>query len=185
MDDQAILSLFRQRLDAALAETEAKYGKLCFRTAHNILDDPQDAEECVNDTWLHAWNAIPPEQPQKLSAWLAKVTRNLALSRLRRKTAEKRGGTQAPLVLDELAECLPGGTEPERELERGELAEAVNRFLSGLRREERDLFVARYFFAASHAELAERTGWSVGKIKSTLRRSRLKLQAQLKEEGLC
>ena len=185
MDDQAILSLFRQRQDRAIAETEAKYGKLCFRVADNILADARDAEECVNDTLLRAWNAIPPEQPGRLSAWLTRVTRNLAVSRLREKTAEKRGGTQIPLVLDELAECLSGGTEPERELERGELTEAVNRFLSGLKREERDLFVARYFFAASHAELAERTGWSVGKIKSTLRRSRLKLQAQLKEEGLC
>ena len=185
MDDLAILSLYRQRQDRAISETEAKYGKLCFRVADNILADTQDSEECVNDTWLHAWNAIPPEWPLRLSAWLSKVTRNLAISRLWKRTAEKRGGAEIPLVLDELAECLGGETEPERELERKELTEAVNRFLSCLKREERDLFVARYFFAASHAELAERTGWTVGKIKTTLRRSRLKLQARLKEEGLC
>ena len=185
MDDTELIRLFASRTERAISETEQKYGIRCRRFAERILHNPEDAEECVNDVLLQAWNAIPPEQPGRLSAWLTRVTRNLAVSRLREKTAEKRGGTQIPLVLDELAECLSGGTEPERELERGELTEAVNRFLSGLKREERDLFVARYFFAASHAELAERTGWSVGKIKTTLRRSRMKLQAQLKEEGLC
>ncbi|MCR5135868.1 MAG: RNA polymerase sigma factor [Oscillospiraceae bacterium] len=185
MEDDAILSLFRERSENALSETEAKYGRLCYSVAYRILEDSQDSEECVNDTWMQAWNAIPPEWPRKLSAWLSRVTRNLAVSRFREKHAEKRGGSEIPLILDELAECLAGGTEPERELERKELAAAINGFLAGLKQEERDLFTARYFYAASHKELAERTGFSIPKIKTVLHRNRVKLMTYLKEEGLC
>ena len=92
MDDEAILTLYRQRDSSAVAETEAKYGRLCFSVAHNILFNREDSEECVNDTWLHAWNAIPPEWPLRFSAWLTRVTRNLAISRLRESRAQKRGG---------------------------------------------------------------------------------------------
>ena len=113
------------------------------------------------------------------------MTRNLAISRLREASAVKRGGKEIPLVLEELSECIPGGMEPQHLLEQRELAEAVNRFLKGLKQEERDVFVARYFYAVSHAELSARTGWSVGKTKTVLRRTRLKLLHFLKEEGLC
>ena len=185
MDDEAILNLYRLRQAAALTETEAKYGRLCFCVADRILNSREDAEECVNDTWLHAWNAIPPEKPKLFSAWLSRVTRNLAISRLRKNRAARRGGAEIDLVLDELAECIPGGTDPQQVLEANELAEAVNRFLSTLKPLERDAFVARYFYAASLAELSARTGWTVGKTKTVLRRARLKLQTYLKEEGLC
>ena len=113
------------------------------------------------------------------------MTRNLAISRLRETRAAKRGGSEIDLVLDELAECIPGGTDPQQVLEANELAEAVNRFLAALKPTERDAFVARYFYAASIAELSARTGWTVGKTKTVLRRARLKLQTYLKEEGLC
>ena len=185
MDDEEILTLYRQRLPAALEETAKKYGRLCFSVADRILQNPEDSDECVNDTWLRAWNAIPPEQPRVFSAWLSRVTRNLAISRLRKVSAARRGGEEVPLVLDELSECIPGGTDPQRLLEQRELSAAVNRFLGSLKREERDAFVARYFYAASHAELSAATGWSVGKTKTVLRRTRLKLQTYLKEEGLC
>ena len=185
MDDEAILTLYWQRQHAALEETAAKYGRLCYAVANNLLQSPEDAEECVNDTWLHAWNAIPPEKPRVFSAWLSRVTRNLAISRLRAAGAARRGGNEVSLVLDELAECIPGGTDPQRLVEQRELSEAVNRFLASLRREDRDVFVARYFYAASHVELSARTGWTVGKTKTVLRRTRLKLQSYLKEEGLC
>ncbi|MBQ9661945.1 MAG: RNA polymerase sigma factor [Oscillospiraceae bacterium] len=185
MDDEAILNLYRQRQNSALAETEAKYGRLCFSVADNILQNREDAEECVNDTWLHAWNAIPPEHPSVFSAWLSRVTRNLAISRLREIRALKRGGAEIPLVLEELSECIPGGVDPQKQAELRELSEAVNRFLAGLKPAERDVFVARYFYAASHAELSARTGWTLGKTKTVLRRTRLKLQKSLKEEGLC
>ena len=185
MDDEAILALYRQRQSSAITETDAKYGRLCFSVANNILNNREDSEECVNDTWLHAWNAIPPEWPKKLSAWLSRVTRNLAVSRFRAEHAAKRGGDELPLILDELAECVPGGTDPQQVLEQKELSDAVSRFLARLKSLDRDVFVARYFFAASHTELSTRTGWSVGKVKTVLHRTRLKLQKHLKEEGLC
>ena len=184
MDDEAILALFRQRQESALAETAAKYGRPCYRVADNILSDSRDAEECVNDTWLHAWNSIPPEHPEQFSAWLIRVTRNLALSRLRRRMAKKRGGDQITLVIDELAECLPGKSDPQREMERRELAEYIDRFLATLRPQDRDVFVARYFFAATMDELAGRTGWTKARIHSMLQRTRGKLRNYLTEEAL-
>ena len=185
MDDEAILTLYRQRESSAVAETEAKYGRLCFSVAYNILFNREDSEECVNDTWLHAWNAIPPAWPLCFSAWLTKLTRNLAISRLRESRAKKRGGEEIPLVLAELEECIPGGSDPQQAVEQKELQEAINRFLDGLDAATRDVFVARYFFAASHSELSARTGWSVGKVKTVLHRTRLKLRTTLKEEGIC
>ncbi len=185
MEDEAILRLYVQRQDAAIAETDAKYGRLCFRVADHILSNGQDAEECVNDTWLHAWNAIPPVWPKKLSVWLTRVTRNLAISTLRRRHAQKRGADLNALVLDELAECIPGESDPQRELERRELAAHLNRFLATLRQEERDIFVARYYFSTPVAELAARTGWTTGKINSMLQRLRRRLQAYLEEEQIC
>ena len=182
MDDESILQLFFQRREQALKETQAKYARLCLRVADGILADARDAEECVNDTWLRAWNSIPPARPASLPAWLAKVTRNLAITRLRGTTARKRGGGEVPLLLDELAECLPGGEDPQRELEKRELSEAVDRFLSSLEREERDLFTARYFFGASPAELAARTGLTENAVAGRLRRMRTKLKNCLKEE---
>ena len=185
MDDEAILKMYAARHSRAADETAAKYGRLCFHVAMNILADERDAEECVNDTWMRAWNAIPPEHPSCLGGWLARVTRNLAVSRLRERHAEKRGGNTACLVLEELAECLPGSVDPQRELEQEELTRYINRFLSGLPPQERDVFVARVFFTASHKELSEKTGWSIGKVKTVLHRTRKKLRAYLKEEGLC
>ena len=185
MDDEAILTLYRQRDSRAVAETEAKYGRLCLSVARNILLNREDSEECVNDTWLHAWNAIPPEWPLRFSAWLSRVTRNLAVSRLREVRAQKRGGDEIPLVLEELDECIPGKPDPQQAVEQKELLDAINRFLDGLDSAVRDVFVARYFYAASHSELSARTGWSVGKVKTVLRRTRLKLRNALKEEGLC
>ena len=108
MDDESILRLFDDRQERALLETQAKYARLCRRVADNILSDARDAEECVNDTWLRAWEVIPPEHPTLFSAWLARVTRNLAISRLRERKAQKRGADEPSVLLDELSECLPG-----------------------------------------------------------------------------
>ena len=184
IEDENILELFCQRKEQALLETQARYGRLCRRVADNILSDARDAEECVNDTWLQAWRSIPPERPARFSAWLARVTRNLAISRLRERGAQKRGRDEIAALLDELSECLPGGEEPERALEGRELAAAVDRFLGTLRKEEREVFVARVFFAAPSAELARRTGSSEAKISSQLQRTRKKLKQYLTEEGL-
>ena len=184
MDDEAILTLYRQRNSSAVAETETKYGRLCLSVANNILSSREDSEECVNDTWLHAWNAIPPEWPLHFGAWLSRVTRNLAVSRLREARAQKRGGGELPLVMDELAECIPGGSDPQRAVERKELSEAINRFLAALDPMTRDLFVARYYYSAPINELSKRSGWSAGKVKTVLRRTRLKLRNNLSREGL-
>lgn len=184
MDDEAIVQLLEARQESALDALAGKYARLCRGVARNFLSDERDTEECVNDTWLHAWNAIPPEHPKALPAWLARVTRNLAVSRLRALRAQKRGGGEASLALDELSECLGGGTEPQRELDARALGEAINAFLDRLRPPERDLFVARYFFAAGTDELCERTGFSAGRINTQLSRTRRKLKNHLKEEGL-
>ena len=185
MEDEAILRLFSERNSLAIEETESKYGKLCLHIADNILYHREDSLECVNDTLFHAWNSIPPEYPERFSCWLARVTRNIALSQWRKDHAKKRGGGEIPLLLDELAECIPGGRDPQREMETDELVEAVNRFLSCLDPDIGSIFTARYFYAASLDELSKRTGYSVGKLKSMLHRTRKKLQSTLKEEGLC
>ena len=184
MEDENILQLYFRRQEQALAETQAKYGRLCRRVAEGILADARDAEECVNDTWMHAWNAIPPERPARMAAWLAKVTRNLALSRLRSRNTLKRGGGEMHALLDELAECIPGGEDPQRTIEGRELSEHIDRFLSLLGREERNLFTARYFYAAPAKELAARTGTTEAAVSSRLLRIRRKLKNYLEEEGL-
>lgn len=183
MDDNAILDLYFQRDTRALDETGARYGAYCRTIAYNILQNPEDAEESVNDTWLHAWNAIPPQRPRVLGTWLGRVTRNLSLSRLRQRLAQRRGGGEAALALEELSECLPGASSVEGEIEARELALAVRRFLDGLGQTERDVLLARYYFLAPLAEISQRSGYSVSKIKSMLHRSRRKLQQYLSEEG--
>lgn len=183
MDDSAILDLYWQRDTRALDETGARYGAYCHRIAYNILQSPEDAEESVNDTWLHAWNAIPPERPRVLGLWLGRVTRNLSLSRLRQRMAQRRGGGEAALALDELSECLSGADSVEGEVEARELALAVRRFLDGLGETERNVLLARYYFLAPLAEISRKTGFSVSKLKSMLHRSRRKLKQYLSEEG--
>ena len=183
MDDNAILDLYWRRDARALDETDARYGSYCHAIAYNILQNEEDAEESVNDTWLHAWNAIPPQRPSALRIWLGRVTRNLSLSRLRRCRAQRRGGGEAALALEELSECLPGPGSVEDELGARELEQAVRRFVDGLERQERDVLLARYYYLAPLSELSERTGCSVAKLKSMLYRSRKKLQHYLQEEG--
>ena len=183
MDDNAILDLYWQRDTRALDETGARYGAYCHRIAYNILQSPEDAEESVNDTWLHAWNAIPPERPRVLGLWLGRVTRNLSLSRLRKRMAQRRGGGEAALALEELSECLSGADSVEGEVEARELALAVRRFLDGLGQAERDVLLSRYYYLAPLAEISQRSGCSVSKLKSMLHRSRRKLKQYLSEEG--
>ena len=185
MDDSAIISLYQRRDEAAITESDRKYGAYCRAIAAGLLPLREDREECVSDTWLRAWNSIPPERPQKLSCYLARVTRNLAITRFRSRRAQKRGDGQLPLVLDELAECVSGGPDPQQHLESRELSEHIDRFLSELDPGVRDVFVARYFFAASVSELSGRTGRSKAAINSILQRTRKKLQTYLKEEVLC
>ena len=184
MDDKQIIDLYWARSEHAITETDRKYGKLCNRIAYNILGNPQDSEECVNDTYLKAWGTIPPKKPVKLSAFLGKITRNLALKRYEAYAAEKRGGGEVPVALDELAECIPDPNSVERMVDNRILADKLNVFLEGLSPEARKIFMRRYWEVCSIQEIAEIYGLSESKVKVTLFRTRGKLRSFLEQEGI-
>lgn len=183
MEDSRIVELYWDRSERAISETSNKYGKYCYAIAYHILADPGDADESVNDTYLGAWNAMPPHRPSVLSTFLGKLTRRISINRWSEKRAEKRGGGQVPLALDELSEAIASPDTPEQALDARELAAAVDRFLASLPEPERDLFVCRYWFLAPVAELSGKFGFSQSKTKSMLFRTRQKLKAHLEKEG--
>lgn len=184
MEDTAIIDLYWARSQQAISASEEKYGAYCHTIARRILDREEDAEECVNDTYLRAWEAIPPARPGAFRIWLGQITRNLSLDRWKSLRAEKRGGG-AELLLGELEDCLPAsGGGPERELEDQELAELLNVFLRGLSREGRAMFLRRYWYGESVAEVALALGCGEGKVKSSLFRSRKALREYLEKEGI-
>ena len=152
--------------------------------ARNLLTDPRDQEECLSDTWLRAWNAIPPQRPRSLGAFLAKITRNLAINRLRDGNAQRRGGGQVPLALEELGECVSPEGSPEGELDRQAAEEALNRFLDGLPPLQREVFLRRYWYLDSIEDIARRAGWSKSRVTTTLHRLRVRLRAHLIQEGI-
>ncbi|MGN0994382.1 MAG: RNA polymerase sigma factor [Butyricicoccus sp.] len=183
MEDLQIISLYWARDERAIHESSVKYGAFCRRISFNILHSGDDADECVNDTWLHAWNAMPPERPSLLSAFLGRITRNLSISRWRAGHAAKRAGG-AQLLLDELAECLPGGVETESAFEAREIARVIDRWLDGLSEDDRAFFVRRYWHGESVSDLAagaELTAQALTKRMFRLRRS---LRAYLEQEGV-
>ena len=181
MEDEKIIALYWDRDQTAIAETQQKYGRYCGSIAHNIVHDAQDAEECVNDTWMRAWNSMPRERPHLLAAFLGAITRNLSLDCYRRKHSEKRGGGVMPDIYEELHDCA-GGEEPLTQIERKELAASINRFLEGLDRESRIIFMRRYWYMDGIGAIAGRLAVSESKVKSSLYRSRGKLRMQ--REGL-
>ena len=184
MDDLEIIGLYWARDQLAITESEKKYGGLCGGIAMNILRSREDAEECVNDTWLRAWNAMPPQRPNVLSAFFGKLTRNLSLDRWRHIRAAKRGGSQVEVALHELEDCLPDHRRPDEELEAGETAALISDFLRRQSREDRALFIRRYFHLEPLGELAERFGMSLGQVKSRLHRMRGRLKIELEKEGV-
>lgn len=183
MEDSRIVELYWDRSERAISETSNKYGKYCYTIAYHILADAGDADESVNDTYLGAWNAMPPHRPSVLSTFLGKITRRISINRWSEKRAEKRGGGQVPLALDELSEVIASPDTPEQALDARELAAAVNRFLASLPEPERDLFVCRYWFLTPVAELSYKFEFSLSKTKSMLFRTRQKLKAHLEKEG--
>ena len=185
MEDEQIVDLYWQRSDLAISETNQKYGRYCHTIAYNICGTDEDAEECVNDTWLRAWNLMPDQRPAILSTFLGCITRNFAINLIKAKNRIKRGGGEAVLALDELEECIPGGRNPEQALEEKELEKAIGRFVSQLPQPEKTIFVLRYWRVAPIDEIAEKLQFSKGKIKSSLFRTRRKLRDYLQEEGLC
>lgn len=184
MEEKEIIDLYWARSENAIRETDKKYGKFCHSIAYNILSDHGDSEECVNDTYLHTWNAIPPRRPSKLSAFLGRITRNLALNRYDREKAQKRGGGQIELAVEELAECLPDPNTVERQMEDKELADALNRFLAGLPGEARRIFLRRYWQLCTVKEIGTLYGISESKVKMSLMRTRGKLRLFLEKEGI-
>ncbi|MBQ7124362.1 MAG: sigma-70 family RNA polymerase sigma factor [Oscillospiraceae bacterium] len=183
MDDLKIIELFFDRKEYAIAETERKYGCYLSKIAYNILFDTEDSKECVNDTYMKAWNTIPPQKPNILRTFLGKITRRLAIDIFRKKHAEKRGNSEYAISLSELDECIPDKYSAETEFEQKELSKSINLFLASLSKENRDIFVCRYFYSDSIKEIASFFGTSESKIKSSLFRSRKILKDQLLKEG--
>ena len=180
MEDKRIVELFWQRSDDAVAETQRVYGKRLTAQALRILGSAQDAEECVNDALLRAWNAIPPHRPEALGAFLAKIVRGLAIDRLRAREADKRGGGEYLFSLEELSECV-GGTETA--FDEGTLTDTIGDYLRTLSPEARWMFLRRYFDFESIKDIARAANCTQSKVKSTLARARKGLRAYLKKEG--
>ena len=178
------MELYWQRSPDAVAASIAKYGSYCHATPHRILSNREDAEECVNDTWVGAWNAMPIHQPRRLAAFLGKITRRAACDRLSANLAQKRGGGEVPLLLEELTECVPSAPSAAQEVEDAELEAAVDRFLHTLSRRDCDVFLRRYYFAEPLADIARRYGLPLGTVKASLFRSREKLRNYLEKEEL-
>ena len=184
MEDTAIIDLYWARSQQAVAASEEKYGPYCHTIARRILDREEDAEECVNDTWLRAWNAMPPQRPGILSAFFGKLTRNLSLDRWRRLKAAKRGGNQVEVALHELEDCLPDHHRPDEALEAGETAALISAFLRRCPEADRAQKDRRYNHQEPHDDRASRFGLTVGQVKSRLHRTRQKLKTELEREGV-
>ncbi len=183
MEDEKIVRLYWDRNEQAIEESSKKYGSYCTAIARHILETPGDVEECVNDTWLHAWNAMPPHKPVRLSAFLGKITRNLSFDRYKSLHREKRGGSAVELVLDELEECVSGKDSVEGNYQEKELKEEIGRFLKSLSEEARVQFLLRYWYAESVTEIARRFQKSENQISVNLSRIRKKLKTYLEERG--
>ena len=182
MEDVEIIDLFWQRDESALAETDRKYRSYLMKIATNVLNNSEDSQEAVNDTYLKAWNAIPPHKPCLLSAFLGKITRQLSIDKLRTKTREKRGGSEYQLSLDELCDCAGGG-DPAKGCETAELAKAIGVYLLSISKEKRAVFVWRYYFCEPIKDICARLGESESSVKSRLHRIRQGLKEYLESEG--
>ncbi len=182
MDDDKIVELYWNRDEAAITATSDKYGAYCLSISQNILGNREDAQECVNDTYLKAWNTIPPHRPAMLSTFLGKITRNLSFDRYKASRRDKRGGSQTALVLDELGEII-ADKRSDDEFDRKELLESINAFLSSLPPDKRKMFVCRYWYAYSIPEIAKRFGMTENNVSVSLNRTRQKLRNYLKERG--
>lgn len=184
MEDSEIVALYWSRSENAIQETAEKYGRYCYSIAYRILSNRQEAEEGVNDAYLNAWNSIPPHRPAFLSTFLGKITRYVCLKKWRDQRTKKRGGGEIALVFEELSECLPHSQTIDEELGAKEIAKILNEFLMTLPAEERRVFVCRYWYLDSIADLSHQFNFSQSKIKSMLYRTRNKLMLTLKKEGV-
>ena len=182
MEDQQILYLYFARSESAITETDRKYGRYCHSIAYNILEDHEDAKEIVNDTYLKAWNTIPPNRPDPLKPYVGMISRHLSLDRYEEYHTQKRGG-QVPLVLEELAECIPDNDSREDIGESVALKDALARFIRSLPDKTQRIFLRRYWYASSVAEIAEEYGMRENSVNVLLHRTRKKLKNHLQKEG--
>lgn len=182
MEDHDIVALYLARSETAIVETAKKFGAYCRTIAWNILASRRDAEECENDTWLAAWNSIPPNRPQRLAPYLGRITRNLALDRYDQAHAAKRGGFSG--VLEELDDCLPSPAMVHDQVETAETARRISDFLRAQPEQARRIFLRRYWYCDKTGDIARRYGISESKVRVTLHRMREKLKAFLEQEGV-
>lgn len=183
MDDEQIIALYFERNENAISETEKKYGHYLASISFNILASEEDARECVNDTLYSAWNSIPPNRPSMLSTYLGKIIRHLSIDRWRQDKAVKRGGGQIPLALDELEDCATDSGDFTDEIIKQEILDKINSLIKELPETERRVFLRRYWYIDSIDSISEAFGFSAGKVKSMLLRTRRKLRKMLAEEG--
>lgn len=184
MKDEDIINLYWEREERAISATAEKYGNYCHVIAYNILHNNEDAEECANDTYLAAWNSIPPHRPHPLSAYLGRITRNLALNKYKRSNTKKRGFGQVPSVLSELEECIPSSSSVEQEAEENRLIELINDFLYTQPQIKRTVFVRRYWHLWAIRTIAEKYDMTESKVASILFRMRNELKEHLEKEGI-
>lgn len=183
VSDEEIIKLYQQRNETAIHATDDRYGAYCYSIANGILHSAEDARECVNDAWLRAWNAIPPQHPRCLRMFLAKITRNLAFDRFKREHAHKRGSGEIQLALDELEECVPAQSDVEGEVLSQELRRGIDAFLRGISQQKRDVFLRRYFYVESTGAIAARYGLKESSVLMILSRTRKELKTYLEKEG--
>lgn len=184
MEDSEIVDLYWERSERAIAESRIKYGACCRALAYRILQSKEDSDECENDTYLRAWNAMPSARPTFLGAFLAKITRNLSLDKLERRGAAKRGGGEIPVILDELQECIPALSIADGPFSDNAILSALlDEFLTSLSKEARVFFVQRYWMSMAVVEIAEKNSVSQGKVKMSLHRSRNALRKRLEARG--
>lgn len=184
MDDRDIITLYFKRLESAITETAKKYGKYCFSISNNILRNHQDAEESVNDTYLQTWNSIPPTKPNCLSAYLAKIVRNISLNRIKAQKTQKRGSGEYELAYEELEGIISSSQSVEDLIDEISLRDLINRWLETLTPEQRMVFVGRYWYFDSIATISTKMDFSVSKTKMLLLRLRNELKEYLESEGV-
>ena len=183
MEDEKIVQLYWDRNESAISESSKKYGAYCTSVAHNILLNMADTEECVNDTWLRAWNAMPPHKPSVLSAFLGRITRNLSFDLYKRLHRDKRGGHNIDVALDELGDVVSGRDDTEKHYETKELASEIDAFLKSLPLHKRIMFIRRYWYVDSISDIAGRLGMSENNVSVSLNRIRGGLRKHLTERG--
>ena len=184
MNDLQIVEMYWNRDEQAITITTEKYGSYCYSIAYGILHNEEDSKESVNDTYLSAWNSMPPHKPNVLKTFLGKITRRISVDRWRKYNAEKRGGGEMTEVLEELSECVSGSGDPIKETEKKMLNDLIDHFISKLKPIEQRVFLCRYWYADSVKNIAKRFGFSESKVKAMLMRTRNKLREQLETEGL-